>query len=189
MPCSASEGRERGARRPRRERCRRGCRSERGRARGGPSGEVEQAGGRRRDWRVRGGGGAGGTSQKRIVDDFCPLKKIQRPPAGPSLSKPEYKAPLRERCADGLLLKILYLETGRGSSDKSHTQPRGRRPSAALRLGGTSAAGSVLEVSTLEAAGWVARIGVTRSCFLTADRLQCTELPLLRLPRQFPRLG
>ena len=32
---------------------------------------------------------------------------------------------------------------------------------------------------------WVARIGVTRSteaCFLTADR-QCTELPLLRLPR------
>ena len=35
---------------------------------------------------------------------------------------------------------------------------------------------------------WVARIGVTRAteaCFLTADR-QCTELPLLRLPR--PRL-
>ena len=32
---------------------------------------------------------------------------------------------------------------------------------------------------------WVARIGVTRStqaCFLAADR-QCTELPLLRLPR------
>ena len=32
---------------------------------------------------------------------------------------------------------------------------------------------------------WVARIGVTRAteaCFLTADR-QCTELPLLRLPR------
>merc|ERR1712086_28360 len=35
---------------------------------------------------------------------------------------------------------------------------------------------------------WVARIGVTRStqaCFLAADR-QCTELPLLRLPRLFP---
>ena len=35
---------------------------------------------------------------------------------------------------------------------------------------------------------WVARIGVTRStqaCFLAADR-QCTELPLLRLPRLVP---
>ena len=34
---------------------------------------------------------------------------------------------------------------------------------------------------------WVARIGVTRAteaCFLTADR-QCTELPLLRLPRLY----
>ena len=37
---------------------------------------------------------------------------------------------------------------------------------------------------------WVARIGVTRSteaCFLTADR-QCTELPLLRLPRLVPEV-
>ena len=37
---------------------------------------------------------------------------------------------------------------------------------------------------------WVARIGVTRSthaCFLAADR-QCTELPLLRLPRLVPEL-
>ena len=37
---------------------------------------------------------------------------------------------------------------------------------------------------------WVARIGVTRAteaCFLTADR-QCTELPLLRLPRLVPEL-
>ena len=35
---------------------------------------------------------------------------------------------------------------------------------------------------------WVARIGVTRAteaCFLAADR-QCTELPLLRLPRLVP---
>ena len=42
----------------------------------------------------------------------------------------------------------------------------------------------VLEVDILWPR-WVARIGVTRStqaCFLTADR-QCTELPLLRLPR------
>ena len=38
---------------------------------------------------------------------------------------------------------------------------------------------------------WVARIGVTRSteaCFLTADR-QCTELPLLRLPRLVPEVA
>ena len=37
---------------------------------------------------------------------------------------------------------------------------------------------------------WVARIGVTRSTqawFLTADR-QCTELPLLRLPRLVPEV-
>ena len=37
---------------------------------------------------------------------------------------------------------------------------------------------------------WVARIGVTRAteaCFLTADR-QCTELPLLRLPRLVPEV-
>ena len=37
---------------------------------------------------------------------------------------------------------------------------------------------------------WVARIGVTRStqlCFLAADR-QCTELPLLRLPRLVPEV-
>ena len=42
----------------------------------------------------------------------------------------------------------------------------------------------VLEVDILWPR-WVARIGVTRAteaCFLTADR-QCTELPLLRLPR------
>ena len=42
----------------------------------------------------------------------------------------------------------------------------------------------VLEVDILWPR-WVARIGVTGStqaCFLTADR-QCTELPLLRLPR------
>mmetsp|Transcript_8224 Transcript_8224/g.24265 ORF Transcript_8224/g.24265 Transcript_8224/m.24265 type:complete len:206 (+) Transcript_8224:1013-1630(+) len=42
----------------------------------------------------------------------------------------------------------------------------------------------VLEVDILWPR-WVARIGVTRStqaCFLAADR-QCTELPLLRLPR------
>ena len=35
---------------------------------------------------------------------------------------------------------------------------------------------------------WVASMGVTRAteaCFLTADR-QCTELPLLRLPRLVP---
>ena len=45
----------------------------------------------------------------------------------------------------------------------------------------------VLEVDILWPR-WVARIGVTRStqaCFLTADR-QCTELPLLRLPRLVP---
>ena len=47
-----------------------------------------------------------------------------------------------------------------------------------------------LEVSRLDILRprWVARIGVTRSteaCFLTADR-QCTELPLLRLPRLVP---
>ena len=38
---------------------------------------------------------------------------------------------------------------------------------------------------------WVARIGVTRAteaCFLTADR-QCTELPLLRLPRLVPEVS
>ena len=37
---------------------------------------------------------------------------------------------------------------------------------------------------------WVARIGVTRAteaCFLAADR-QCTELPLLRLPRLVPEV-
>ena len=37
---------------------------------------------------------------------------------------------------------------------------------------------------------WVARIGVTRAteaCFLTADR-QCTEFPLLRLPRLVPEV-
>ena len=37
---------------------------------------------------------------------------------------------------------------------------------------------------------WVARIGVTPSreaCFLTDDR-QCTELPLLRLPRLVPEV-
>ena len=37
---------------------------------------------------------------------------------------------------------------------------------------------------------WVASIGVTRAteaCFLTADR-QCTELPLLRLPRLVPEV-
>ena len=45
----------------------------------------------------------------------------------------------------------------------------------------------VLEVDILWPR-WVARIGVTRSkqaCFLAADR-QCTELPLLRLPRLVP---
>ena len=45
----------------------------------------------------------------------------------------------------------------------------------------------VLEVDILWPR-WVARIGVTRAteaCFLTADR-QCTELPLLRLPRLVP---
>ena len=47
----------------------------------------------------------------------------------------------------------------------------------------------VLEVDILWPR-WVARIGVTRStqaCFLTADR-QCTELPLLRLPRLVPEV-
>ena len=49
-----------------------------------------------------------------------------------------------------------------------------------------------LEVSRLDILRprWVARIGVTRSteaCFLTADR-QCTELPLLRLPRLVPEV-
>ena len=37
---------------------------------------------------------------------------------------------------------------------------------------------------------WAARIGVTRAteaCFLAADR-QCTELPLLRLPRLVPEV-
>ena len=45
----------------------------------------------------------------------------------------------------------------------------------------------VLEVDILWPR-WVARIGVTRAteaCFLAADR-QCTELPLLRLPRLVP---
>ena len=48
----------------------------------------------------------------------------------------------------------------------------------------------VLEVDILWPR-WVARIGVTRSteaCFLTADR-QCTELPLLRLPRLVPEVA
>ena len=48
----------------------------------------------------------------------------------------------------------------------------------------------VLEVDILWPR-WVARIGVTRAmeaCFLTADR-QCTELPLLRLPRLVPEGG
>ena len=49
-----------------------------------------------------------------------------------------------------------------------------------------------LEVSRLDILRprWVARIGVARSteaCFLTADR-QCTELPLLRLPRLVPEV-
>ena len=47
----------------------------------------------------------------------------------------------------------------------------------------------VLEVDILWPR-WVARIGVTRStqaCFLAADR-QCTELPLLRLPRLVPEV-
>ena len=47
----------------------------------------------------------------------------------------------------------------------------------------------VLEVDILWPR-WVARIGVTRSTqawFLTADR-QCTELPLLRLPRLVPEV-
>jgi len=54
----------------------------------------------------------------------------------------------------------------------------------------------VLEVDILWPR-WVARIGVTRAteaCFLTADRQvrgsyrQCTELPLLRLPRLVPEV-
>ena len=48
----------------------------------------------------------------------------------------------------------------------------------------------VLEVDILWPR-WVARIGVTRSTqawFLTADR-QCTELPLLRLPRLVPEVA
>ena len=48
----------------------------------------------------------------------------------------------------------------------------------------------VLEVDILWPR-WVARIGVTRAteaCFLTADR-QCTELPLLRLPRLVPEVA
>ena len=50
---------------------------------------------------------------------------------------------------------------------------------------------SVLEVLEVDILWprWVARIGVTRStqaCFLAADR-QCTELPLLRLPRLVPQ--
>ena len=52
---------------------------------------------------------------------------------------------------------------------------------------GTSLSLEVLEVDILWPR-WVARIRVTRSteaCFLTADR-QCTELPLLRLPRLVP---
>ena len=47
----------------------------------------------------------------------------------------------------------------------------------------------VLEVDILWPR-WVARIGVTRAteaCFLAADR-QCTELPLLRLPRLVPEV-
>ena len=59
--------------------------------------------------------------------------------------------------------------------------------------GRRSQGGSSLEVSRLDILRprWVARIGVTRSteaCFLTADR-QCTELPLLRLPRLVPEVA
>ena len=56
----------------------------------------------------------------------------------------------------------------------------------------TCAASRVLEVLEVDILWprWVARIGVTRStqaCFLAADR-QCTELPLLRLPRLVPEV-
>ena len=53
--------------------------------------------------------------------------------------------------------------------------------------------GEVLEVLEVDILWprWVARIGVTRAteaCFLAADR-QCTELPLLRLPRLVPEVA
>ena len=55
-----------------------------------------------------------------------------------------------------------------------------------------SGGGGLLEVLEVDILWprWVARIGVTRStqaCFLAADR-QCTELPLLRLPRLVPEV-
>ena len=63
---------------------------------------------------------------------------------------------------------------------------------SSLRLLLCATFGDVLEVLEVDILWprWVARIGVTRStqaCFLTADR-QCTELPLLRLPRLVPEV-
>ena len=60
-------------------------------------------------------------------------------------------------------------------------------PPAGPLAAGLESSLEVLEVDILWPR-WVARIGVTRSteaCFLTAGR-QCTELPLLRLPRLVP---
>ena len=61
---------------------------------------------------------------------------------------------------------------------------------SSVRANGAFLSLEVLEVDILWPR-WVARIGVTRAteaCFLTADR-QCTELPLLRLPRLVPEVA
>ena len=67
--------------------------------------------------------------------------------------------------------------------------PAARRVASAAAISDVELVIEVLEVDILWPR-WVARIGVTRAteaCFLTADR-QCTELPLLRLPRLVPEV-
>ena len=83
---------------------------------------------------------------------------------------------LSERCQNGQV----SVRTGAGA-------PQTRFVYLVLSLSLSSFSPTSLEVLEVDILWprWVARIGVTRAteaCFLTADR-QCTELPLLRLPR------
>ena len=58
----------------------------------------------------------------------------KQPPAGPpaTISKPEYKAPLRERCADGLLI----IEAQESSDKSPHTYSYTRHGRARSRVPG-----------------------------------------------------
>ena len=91
---------------------------------------------------------------------------------------------MRGQCAAAAAAAARRREWRRGGVDIA------RKEKFRCGISRKSLALEVLEVDILWPR-WVARIGVTRSTqawFLTADR-QCTELPLLRLPRLVPEVA